>query len=480
MKKRISALISVLLAFAIMLPTVYAYADDFTNFNCILGKRVYVYDGTAFEPTVKVKKSDGSVTLVKDVDYKVKYSNNIKSGLGKVTITGLGVYAGAEKLVTTFTIKPPKAYEPTVTGSTSSSISLKWKELSKETGITGYNVYTCDKNGENRRKVATTKSNTVTVSNLQHAKKYNFVVKAYKTVEDYTLYGEASNVHTYATRPNQGEIKQVTNAKDKKSITVTWSKRAGSGYEIKYSRNSDFSKAKVIRITDSSKTSKTISVPDASKKYYVKIRAIKEYKTGKYNYGQWSAKFSNSFSKTYSSYYSYYVNDPDRTNNLKLASKAINGTILAPGETFSFNQIVGKRTSARGYKPAHVFAGAEETVMGVGGGVCQVASTIFNAALLGNFQIVERHQHSQRVAYVPLGRDAAIYWGSQDFKFKNNTSRPVKMIMECKDGKISCTIKVCENASPKKVSLNVYTSGNTFTLKRSVNGTVNYTTTSRY
>ena len=118
--------------------------------------------------------------------------------------------------------------------------------------------------------------------------------------------------------------------------------------------------------------------------------------------------------------------------------------------------------------------------MGVGGGVCQVASTMFNAALLANFKIVERHQHSQRVTYCPLGRDAAIYWGSEDFKFKNNTSYPIKIVMSCSGGTIKCTYKVCYDVSPKKVKLSVSRKGKNFTLKRKVGGKTNYTAYSKY
>ena len=81
-------------------------------------------------------------------------------------------------------------------------------------------------------------------------------------------------------------------------------------------------------------------------------------------------------------YYSYYVNNKDRTTNLKIASKKINGTIIQPGETFDFNKVVGSRTAAKGYKKAHVFTGKNSTTMGLAGGICQVASTVFNTALI--------------------------------------------------------------------------------------------------
>ena len=105
---------------------------------------------------------------------------------------------------------------------------------------------------------------------------------------------------------------------------------------------------------------------------------------------------------------------------------------------------------------------------------------MFNAALYSNFKIVERSQHSQRVSYCPLGRDAAIYWGSKDFKFKNTSGYPVKIKMTCSNGKLTCAFYTSYNVAPPKVTLKVSQSGKNFTLRRYVNGKVNYTTKSKY
>ena len=188
---------------------------------------------------------------------------------------------------------------------------------------------------------------------------------------------------------------------------------------------------------------------------------------------------STYYSNVYASYYSYYVNNASRTTNLKIASKEINGTIIQPGEEFNFNKVVGTRTAAKGYKNAHVFSGGGVT-MGLAGGICQVASTMFNTVLKANVEIVERHQHSQRVSYVPLGRDAAISGNVQNFRWKNNTKYAIKIKMTVKNGVITCTFYTCEKATPKKVSLDVTQSGKKFTLKRSVKGKVNYQCSSTY
>lgn len=113
-----------------------------------------------------------------------------------------------------------------------------------------------------------------------------------------------------------------------------------------------------------------------------------------------------------------------RIRNVKLATAAIDGTLLAPGETFSLDKVVGPRTRKRGYREATVFVDAKE-VKGVGGGVSQVTGTLFNAAALAGLAIKEVHPHSRPVSYLPIGRDATVAQGLKDLKFVNNTNTPI-------------------------------------------------------
>ena len=117
----------------------------------------------------------------------------------------------------------------------------------------------------------------------------------------------------------------------------------------------------------------------------------------------------------------------DRLTNLALACAAINGTCVNPGETFSFNDTVGKRTKEKGYKIATVYSNGEKAE-DVGGGICQVSTTLWNAAMKCDFEIVERHEHSLPVAYVDKGKDATVSWGSQDMKFKNTSDQPIYIV----------------------------------------------------
>ena len=113
-----------------------------------------------------------------------------------------------------------------------------------------------------------------------------------------------------------------------------------------------------------------------------------------------------------------------RLNNIKLALSLINGARLTPGETFSFNDRVGERTAERGFQVATAYSGGEVTEQ-VGGGICQVSTTLFNAAVKADMQIDERHNHSLTVAYVDKGKDATVDWGHQDLKFTNTSADDV-------------------------------------------------------
>ena len=129
----------------------------------------------------------------------------------------------------------------------------------------------------------------------------------------------------------------------------------------------------------------------------------------------------------------------NRLNNIILASDAINGLVLEPGEEFSFNNVVGRRTSARGYKSAPAFSGGE-VVQAIGGGICQVSSTIYSAIKDTGIKIKERHAHGRPVTYLPRGRDATVSWGTLDFKFVNNTEYPLRVDIEV-EGR-TLTVKV--------------------------------------
>ncbi|MBT2598896.1 VanW family protein [Oceanobacillus sp. ISL-73] len=133
-----------------------------------------------------------------------------------------------------------------------------------------------------------------------------------------------------------------------------------------------------------------------------------------------------------------------RANNIKLATESINNTVLFPGEVFSFNDTVGERTRERGYQKAPVIIKGELDE-DIGGGICQVSSTLFNAVDLKGIQITERYAHSKRVPYVPPGRDATVSWWGPDFAFKNLYNEPLLIRARSEKGKLSIFVYSSEN-----------------------------------
>ena len=138
-----------------------------------------------------------------------------------------------------------------------------------------------------------------------------------------------------------------------------------------------------------------------------------------------------------------------RTNNVRLAAASINGTILNPGDEFSYNGVVGERTEERGYKPAGAYVNGQ-VVDEFGGGVCQPSSTLYMAVLRADLEVTERHNHSFTVAYTPLGEDATVDYGNLDFRFKNDTDYPIKILAEQTNGQMIMTI-VGTKTTDKKV-----------------------------
>lgn len=125
----------------------------------------------------------------------------------------------------------------------------------------------------------------------------------------------------------------------------------------------------------------------------------------------------------------------NRRSNISLAVKAIDNKVLLPGETFSYNDTLGKRTTEKGYKEAGAYSDGS-VVQEVGGGICQVSSTLFAAVLETNLEIVQRRNHSMTVSYMPMGLDATVSWGGPDLKFKNNRKYPIKISASYNGGKI--------------------------------------------
>ena len=146
----------------------------------------------------------------------------------------------------------------------------------------------------------------------------------------------------------------------------------------------------------------------------------------------------NSFALV-SSFTTETTSSQNRNSNINLAANAISGTVVMPGETFSFNQATGQRTTEKGYLPAAAIAGGA-TVDEVGGGVCQVSSTLFNAAAMAGLTILTRYPHTWPSNYVDKGRDATVNWPNLDFTFRNDKTTPVFIVAYYQNRK--CTVEI--------------------------------------
>ena len=178
--------------------------------------------------------------------------------------------------------------------------------------------------------------------------------------------------------------------------------------------------------TSVEETQKTVDAEDKDE-YTFKLKITKASKTIK-DLGLEAFPYEISRFST-----NYDASNTNRSTNSAIAANKINGTVLMPGEEFSYNKVVGKRTVEEGYKDAKIYADGG-VVDGLAGGICQISSTLYNAALLANLEIVERHNHSYPTSYLGVGRDATVVYGVKDLKFKNTRSYPVKIEASVKGG----------------------------------------------
>lgn len=159
---------------------------------------------------------------------------------------------------------------------------------------------------------------------------------------------------------------------------------------------------------------------------------------------------------TYSTKYS--TADSNRSTNIVISANKINGVVLMPGEEFSYNKILGPRTPQAGYKLGAAYIGGK-VVSDYGGGVCQTSSTLYNSVLYSNLEVTSRTSHYFVAAYVPIGRDATVYWPSLDFKFKNNRRYPIKIRASAINGTVKVDILGVKEDTDYEVELDSYVTG---------------------
>ncbi|MGN0531753.1 MAG: VanW family protein [Eubacterium sp.] len=361
--------------------------------------------------------------------------------------------------------------------STTSSVTVAWKTQPR-LWHTMYEVYRCDDNDTKLYK--SVDDNSVTIDNLKPGETVTVKIKPYHKLGGKKKYGYISEPFRISTNPKKVFLDSVSRNEEKTVMAIRWSSVDCTGYEVLVATDKKFKEnVETYNVTKGDTTYMTVdTIP--GKTYFTKVRAYILVDNNKYC-GSWSRPFSDSCEYRYVSYTTtYYDSGKNRITNIEIATKKINGTVLMPGEEFDFDRIVGERTEENGFKLAPSFFGTDMSILTLGGGICQVSSTLFNALVYGNFDIVERHPHSQQVDYVPLGMDAAINWGTKNFRFKNNTDYPIKILITAKDYKLRCRIMTCTQIKPPNVELKVSRAGKKYTLRRYVDKNMNYTTDSYY
>ena len=171
---------------------------------------------------------------------------------------------------------------------------------------------------------------------------------------------------------------------------------------------------------------------------------------------------TEAFPDLLANYSTRYTGSANRTTNLILAANKINGTVLMPGETFSYNKTVGARTIAAGYRDAPIYVSGK-VVDGVGGGICQIATTLYNAAVYANLEIVQRTNHQFVPSYAPASRDATVVYGAIDFQFKNNRNYPIKIQCSVSGGIANFQIFGLRQEDDYDVEISAYQTGTTAT-----------------
>lgn len=142
-----------------------------------------------------------------------------------------------------------------------------------------------------------------------------------------------------------------------------------------------------------------------------------------------------------------YDKDQNRVDNITLANSKLNNYIIKKGEEFSYNNTIGPMDESHGFKKALGFDTDGNKIKISGGGLCQISSTLYNAVLMANLEVIERHPHSRRVYYVPKDKDATIVYGSLDFKFKNNTDSDIIINATNDNANVTITLKKIKNGS---------------------------------
>lgn len=251
-------------------------------------------------------------------------------------------------------------------------------------------------------------------------------------------------------KPKNPTAKELYEKFHKEPKDVEFSKTDGQVHFAEHVTGVDFDVNAAQKILDENKNN--------TEPYEIPVEITEPEKTTQWFIDNKLSDSLGSFSTVYN------AGNYERSHNVALAAQKINDLVLMPGEQFSFNGIVGQRSAQTGFKTAKVYQGGE-IVDGIGGGICQVSTTLYNAVLYADLKIDYRTNHSMPVSYVPSGRDATVSYGSIDFKFSNNQGYPIKLKCSASNGKLTCSVYGIKLEN-KKVEITTRTVSTTpFTVK---------------
>lgn len=247
-----------------------------------------------------------------------------------------------------------------------------------------------------------------------------------QTILDNTAKGDYSSItcEMVSADPDPVDMQVIHDALYAEPANATLEVADDGSYTVTGSvQGIDFDVAEAQSILSAAQPGETVSVPLNRQAPAIDTATLK----------------ANLFKDVLGEYTTSVSGTADRRSNVQLAAQKCSGTILLPGEVFAYNQVVGQRTEAAGFKKAGAYSNGE-TVQELGGGVCQDSSTLYCAALYANLEIVERHNHSYVSSYVPIGMDATVSWGGPDFQFRNNTDYPIKVVASYANSKVTFQI----------------------------------------
>lgn len=370
-----------------------------------------------FKPRIEVTMADGTVTEMKaEAAYAELMTDKFYQG---IVIDGIDV-GGMTKAEA---IQAVSATLPEVPMHVDIRLDITTKVIPVDFSDVGfaYNTEEIVDQAFNKYRPANDTDLAALVESYNSVQRLKNTPDTYETAYTVKIEGVSQKVHAVLD-PLYADLALVTDAKiegfddEEHSFIVTPEK---VGYEM----DIDGAAAAVKALFDSKTYSGLVKVPMTVKQPVVTQKMIDE------EFGligeEWTTTSANN----------------NRNNNIRQACENMNGTILNPGDTFSFNEVVGQRTAANGFKEATVILGGQYE-QGLGGGICQVSTTLYNAVMMSNLEVVERNAHAWPSDYISDGLDATVDWPNLDFKFKNDTDSQIVVVAywDSSDSTVHCEI----------------------------------------